>query len=181
MRFTVIVMAEDEFNTWVAEQGGVETPGGEGPPVEETPEDGASKDGGGTPPPGGAIILEDNVVHVEGQDGDNPTINVPSGAVVPVVNAGRALHNLHVSPFEEAICSAASASPCTDPPRMDGGDEGTITLDVPEGTYEYRCDFHPIEMSGTLVVGPPEPAGGGAASDSAGGRNTDTQNEPAGE
>jgi plastocyanin len=110
-----------------------------------------------TPPPTPGeltIILADNVVQVEGED--NPTITVPSGMVVPVVNEGRALHNLQVSPFEAAICSSDDPSPCTDPARINAGDEGTITFDIPPGTYEYRCDFHTAEMFGTLEVGPPE-------------------------
>jgi cytochrome c oxidase subunit II len=43
MRLTVIVMPEAEFNAWVAEQGGVETPGGAGPPAEPTEEGGAAE------------------------------------------------------------------------------------------------------------------------------------------
>ncbi len=120
------------------------------------PEDGA----GAEPTPGApgelVIILEDNVVQVQGDGGDNPTINVPSGKTVTVINEGRALHNLHVSPYEAAICATDGPSPCTDPARVNAGDEATITFDVPPGTYEYRCDFHTDAMFGTLVVGPPE-------------------------
>lgn len=171
MRFRVMAMPEDEFNQWVADQNGVETLGSADSTAaddgkEENPEPSA-------PPEAGAIILDDNVVHVEGQDGDNPTINVPSGKVVTVLNEGRALHNLHISPFEGTQCSTDGPSPCTDPDSIRAGGEGTITFDIAPGTYEYRCDFHVAEMSGTLVVGPAEPGAGGAG---AGGAAT-----PAGE
>jgi cytochrome c oxidase subunit 2 len=163
MRFRVEAMPEADFNAWVADQGGVETIGS----ADSTAADDGEEPGGEpTPvrPPGETVIvLDDNVVHIEGQSGDNPTITVPSGKVVTVVNAGGALHNLQVSPYESDICSSDDPSPCTDPTRINAGDEGTITFDIPEGTYEYRCDFHPAEMSGTLVVGPAEAAGGAAA------------------
>ena len=159
MRFRVEAMPEDEFNAWVAENGGVETLGS----ADSTAADDGEEEGeepAPEPPPPGAIILDDNVVQVEGQDGDNPTINVPSGAAVAVVNEGSALHNLQVSPFESDICSDDDPSPCSDPSRINAGNEGTITFDIPAGSYEYRCDFHPDEMVGTLVVGPPEAADG---------------------
>ena len=113
-----------------------------------------------TPGAGGGelvIILDDNVVQASTAGGDNPTINVPSGKTVPVLNEGRALHNLHIGPFESAICATDGPSPCTDPARVNAGDEATIVFDLPPGTYEYRCDFHTDEMFGTLVVGPAEP------------------------
>jgi len=159
MRFRVEAMPESDFNAWVAEQGGVETLGSADSTAADDGEE-PTDDGPTVPPPAGAIILDDNVVHVEGQSGDNPTINVPSGAVVPIVNEGVALHNLQVSPYESDICSADDPSPCSDPSRISAGGEGTITFDVPPGSYEYRCDFHPEEMAGTVVVGPPEPADG---------------------
>jgi plastocyanin len=132
----------------------------EGPEHESLIEGTETPGGEGTPPVPGEVVIElhDNVVQLAGSGEANPTIRVPSGATVTVRNEGRALHNLHVSPFDEAICSAASASPCTDPARMNGGDEGTITFDIPPGTYDYRCDFHTAEMTGTLEVGPPEAA-----------------------
>jgi cytochrome c oxidase subunit 2 len=170
MRFRVEAMPEAEFTAWVADQGGVETLGS----ADSTAADDGAGDepNGGTPPPPDAIILDDNFVHLQGQSEENPTITVPSGKTVAVVNEGAALHNLQVSPFESAICTLDDPSPCSDPPRISGGDEGTITFDIPAGNYEYRCDFHPVEMTGTLVVGPPEPTGsdepapGGTASDS---------------
>jgi hypothetical protein len=112
-----------------------------------------------TPPAPGelVIILDDNVVLIQGDGGDNPTINVPSGKTVSVHNEGRGLHNLHVSPFEAAVCETDGPSPCTDPNRINAGDEATITFDLPPGTYDYRCDFHTAEMFGTIVVGEPEP------------------------
>jgi hypothetical protein len=106
------------------------------------------------------ILLQDNEVHTSRGGGANPTIEVASGAEIQVINEGNALHNLHVSPFEASICSTDGPSPCTDPARINGGDEGTIVFDIPPGTYEYRCDFHTAEMHGTLKVGPQEPAGG---------------------
>jgi plastocyanin len=71
-------------------------------------------------------------------------------------NVGSALHNMHVSDadgnFEAAFCTGDGDTPCSEPPRISGGASGEITIDLPAGTYEYRCDFHTSEMVGTLEV-----------------------------
>ena len=42
---------------------------------------------------------------------------------------------------------------CTDPERVPGGGEGTLTFTLTApGTYNFRCDFHSSEMKGTFVV-----------------------------
>jgi cytochrome c oxidase subunit II len=187
MRFRVIAMPQAEFDAWVSDQGGVETLGSADSTAADDDEE--PTNGDTPPPPPGAIILEDNVVRIEGQDGENPTITVPSGDVVTVLNKGRALHNLQVSPFDATICELDDEfdSPCTDPNRISAGDEGTITFDVAPGEYEYRCDFHPTEMLGTLVVGPAEPGGDAPSgedegeTDGAGAADADEADEPAGD
>jgi plastocyanin len=110
----------------------------------------------GSSPPTTAIEIEldDNVLRLAGDPEENPTIVVSSGMTVPVRNVGRALHNLHVSPYATSVCGTDDPSPCTDPPRITGGGEGSITFDVPPGTYEYRCDFHASETTGILIVEP---------------------------
>jgi plastocyanin len=111
--------------------------------------------------PGGPPIIElhDNVVQLAGSGDENPTISVPAGSTIEVRNEGRALHNLQVSPFEVTVCENGDEfdNPCSDPDSISGGDDGTITFDIAPGEYEYRCDFHPAEMAGTLQVGEPAP------------------------
>jgi plastocyanin len=70
-------------------------------------------------------------------------------------NTGTAIHNMHVAAggsFEASFCTAGGPNPCSDPVRISGGDTGTITLNLPPGTYDYRCDFHASTMHGTIEV-----------------------------
>jgi cytochrome c oxidase subunit II len=162
MRFEVIAMPEAEFDAWVQEQGGLETVGccrdlqGNDPqpadPVDETPDNAGSP----TPTPVGDVIeLDDNVFVFNGEE--NPTLTAAAGTDVTFAldNTGTALHNLHIAAgddYASAFCNATGDDPCSAPPRINGGDGGSITFNLPAGTYDYRCDFHVDEMSGTLEV-----------------------------
>lgn len=125
-------------------------PGGEPPPPGEEPPPGEQPAGGEQ-----TIQLDDNVFLVN--DEENPTISIAANTDVTFAleNVGVALHNLHVASsgnFEEAFCTTTGEAPCSDPARIPGGQSGTITINLPPGTYTYRCDFHPQEMQGTIQV-----------------------------
>ncbi|MEX2246081.1 MAG: hypothetical protein WEC75_05295 [Dehalococcoidia bacterium] len=114
-----------------------------------------------TPPPNGGpggpplIILHDNYFEAAGEQ--NPTVPVPTGQEVTIDlrNEGTAIHNVHVSvdgEYPSALCQTGGEAPCSDPARIAGGAEGTITFTLAAGSYEFRCDFHPTEMTGTFDV-----------------------------
>lgn len=108
---------------------------------------------GGTPPPPGApspFVMEDNTFA-----GSPGTIPANQEVVIPAHNEGTAIHNVHVA----VSGSFASDDPCnegdpgcSDPDSIRGGQEGTVTLNLPPGEYQFRCDFHVDEMQGTLTV-----------------------------
>jgi plastocyanin/heme-degrading monooxygenase HmoA len=128
--------------------GPAETPPGGAPGGEATPP--AEGEGGAQ-----TIELQDNVFVVDGKE--NPTITVAANtdATFTLDNTGSALHNMHVAAggeFADQFCSATSEAPCSDPPRITGGSTGTITINLPPGTYDYRCDFHAADMHGTIEV-----------------------------
>jgi plastocyanin len=131
--------------------------GGPTGPSEEPP---AGEPPAGEPPagePGGQTIeMDDNVFVVDGEENPTITISADTDVTFTLDNVGAALHNMHVSAsggeFESAFCDGDGEAPCSDPPRITGGDSGTITINLPAGTYEYRCDFHTQEMVGTLEV-----------------------------
>jgi plastocyanin/heme-degrading monooxygenase HmoA len=122
------------------------------------PTPGATETPGATPA-GDVLELHDgggqNVFILNGQE--NPTLTGAAGQEVTLdlKNTGKALHNMHIAAsggFASAICNAAGADPCSDPARISGGKDGTITFNLPAGTYTYRCDFHTAEMSGDLNI-----------------------------
>lgn len=120
----------------------------------------APPNGGGTPapPPSGELVLnlDDNFFQFADGGEENPTITVTSGTTISLSNVGAAVHNMHVSSssgeYADAFCTAASESPCSDPAQMPGGSTGEIVIDIEPGEYAYRCDFHVLEMNGTLIV-----------------------------
>jgi heme-degrading monooxygenase HmoA len=123
--------------------------------ADEEPEAHASPtpgDGNG-PPPETVLIMDDNVFIYGGEE--NPTIPVPASQDVSLDlrNDGTAVHNVHVSltgEFEENLCEGETEEPCSEPSSIDGGETGVLEFNLPAGSYDYRCDFHPVEMTGTF-------------------------------
>lgn len=112
----------------------------------------------GAPTGGNLIIMGDNFIEYEGEK--SPAISVPLGQEVTfdVENRGTAIHNLQVNGTDDTyavtICEPGNASRfCSDPSPLLGSETGTMAVQFDEpGTYNFRCDFHPFEMTGTLVV-----------------------------
>ncbi len=112
----------------------------------------ATAPAGGTPVAPGAveIDMEDNVF-------TTPDITVKSGSTIPIRNKGAGTHNVHVADasgaYSAAICKPSGPDPCSSPAAMSGGADGTIAINLPAGTYDFRCDFHIAEkMFGKLTV-----------------------------
>jgi plastocyanin len=110
--------------------------------------------GGSTAPGGLEITMKDNKF-------DNTELTAAAGAAVTIniKNIGAAVHNVHIAgangQFATDFCTTAGADPCSKPNRVGGGASGTLTFTVPNTPgvkIPYRCDFHPIEMTGTITV-----------------------------
>lgn len=125
-----------------------------GPPGAENGEMPPPGDGGG----GGQLVsMGDNFFQYQGER--DPAIPAAAGEEVTLdlVNDGLAIHNMHIAgpdnDYGLGICEPGGEEPCSDPDSFDPGAEGTITFSFDEaGEYVFRCDFHPIEMIGTIVV-----------------------------
>ncbi|MCH8921166.1 MAG: cupredoxin domain-containing protein, partial [Chloroflexi bacterium] len=71
---------------------------------------------------------------------------------------GAAIHNMQVNgtdnTYEIDFCKTdGDSTACSDPEVIRGSESATITIRIDEaGIYNFRCDFHPTEMVGTLVV-----------------------------
>ena len=119
--------------------------------VEETPADGG--------PTGGdiAVSMGDNFFELDGQL--EPDIAVPLGekTTIDLTNDGFAIHNLHIAgadnEYGDAFCEIGGDGPCSDPNLFAGGETGSITFSFDEpGSFVFRCDFHPTQMTGTITV-----------------------------
>lgn len=86
-------------------------------------------------------------------------ITAGTAATVTFNNKGNAIHNWEVLDSSGKVLNDASGKPIS-VPLTDGGKSNTVTFTISApGTYNFRCQVHPTEMTGQLfVVGP-----GGAA------------------
>ncbi|MFQ5878908.1 MAG: cupredoxin domain-containing protein [Dehalococcoidia bacterium] len=93
------------------------------------------------------------------QDARKPDILVAVGQEVTVnlVNDGQTIHNMHIAgvdnKYDVDLCTLAGEEPCSDPEIFRAGDTGILTFQFDQpGTFDFRCDFHPDEMVGTITV-----------------------------
>jgi plastocyanin len=109
-----------------------------------------------TPIAGAAdIVMGDNFF-----DPNDITVAVGDTVAFNLTNEGIALHNMHIAQpdgnySDEGICTLDGADPCSDPNAVPGGQTAVLEWEVPDaaGTeIPFRCDFHPIEMTGTLTI-----------------------------
>ncbi len=125
--------------------------GGEEEIVQASPTP-ASPTPGGSPTGTFALTLRDNKF-----DPTQFTATAGASVTFDIINQGKALHNMHISPsgdaFPEALCTG-SGDPCSSPSRIKGGETATLEWTAPPspGVYQFRCDFHPTEMKGTITV-----------------------------
>jgi len=131
----------------------VDTDSGDG----EAVNGGTATPGNGETPSGEVILLGDNYIEYNG--GRDPAINVAAGEEVTfdINNIGGGIHNIQVDgpdgDYAEDFCTTGgAATACTDPDRMAGGQSGTLTFTLDPGTYLFRCDYHPTEMTGEFVA-----------------------------
>jgi len=99
---------------------------------------------------GATITLADNVIQLSGQS--NPEMDVTAGSAVSatLTNAGTAVHDFRIAGPDGKFNTDDDI--VSSPDQITGGTQGTITFNLPAGTYKYQCDFHPTQMLGTIVV-----------------------------
>ena len=55
--------------------------------------------------------------------------------------------------FDTDFCDPSDDDPCSDPKQIRGKQKGEITINITEpGSYDFRCDFHAQQMTGTIEV-----------------------------
>jgi plastocyanin len=153
--FFVIVLGVTFAGAFAAtDSGGEDAAVAESPTPRETPENGATPSNGGTPSPGGPIqvVMQDNSF-----DRDELTVAADTTATFEITNEGNALHNMHIAgeggDYTEDFCEGGG-DPCSDPNQVRADEIATLTWQVPAepGEVDFRCDFHPVEMTGTITI-----------------------------
>lgn len=106
------------------------------------------------PGDGGPVDVQTEWDVVMGDNFFDPSaLGAPVGQQVTVnlVNDGSAIHNMRIAGVDGEYDTDDDF--VSDPDLMQGGDEGTLVFTLDEaGTFEFRCDFHPVEMTGTISV-----------------------------
>ncbi len=98
-----------------------------------------------------AIIMDDNFFAVG--DAQNPTFTMTAGEsfTIALTNEGAAIHNAATSGPDGELGTDDDLK--SDPDTIGAGEEGEITIEYDEaGTYQYVCEFHPVDMVGEIVV-----------------------------
>jgi plastocyanin len=99
---------------------------------------GPEEPGPGGPAPGESalrIVATDNAF-------DTGELSAPADqeATLELVNEGASLHNWAVTGQDIGT------------ELIPGGETATVTFTLPAGEYDYLCEVHPQEMTGTLTV-----------------------------
>jgi plastocyanin len=70
---------------------------------------------------------------------------------INLTNTGELVHNLHIAGADGEYETGDDIE--SEPPFQRAGGTGSLVAQIDEpGVYEFRCDFHPAEMLGTITV-----------------------------
>jgi plastocyanin len=69
-----------------------------------------------------------------------------------LTNDGSAIHDMHIAGADNEFGSEDDA--VSDPEIVSGGQDAVLTWQSPAagGEIDFRCDFHPDQMTGTITV-----------------------------
>jgi plastocyanin len=97
--------------------------------------------------------------------GESVTIRVTNDDLIP--------HSLRLAGLDGQFDTEDDA--VTNPPQITGGNAGEITFaPLAAGAYTFRCDFHPAQMGGQIVVGDATPGSAPTASPETSTTDTET-------
>ena len=80
------------------------------------------------------------------------TVTAGSDVSISVTNDGAAPHNLRIAGEDNEFDTDDDA--VSDPDNIGAGESGTVEFTAPDapGSVDFRCDFHPTQMLGTITV-----------------------------
>lgn len=90
-------------------------------------------------------------------------LTMSGGAVAEfsITNSGAAIHNMRIAGEDNVFNNEDDA--LSDPSLVNGGETAVLQWPTPVagGTFDFRCDFHPEAMVGTIEVAESEDSGNG--------------------
>ncbi len=141
----VAVLVGGAIYALVHEDGGETAAEGTPPPAATEPAE------GGAPPAGPAVEMGDNFFTFGGERQPAVQVAAATETTIDLTNGGSAIHNMHIAGVDNEYDTDDDF--VSEPSLFRGGDTGSIAFQIDEpGTYDFRCDFHPTEMTGTLEV-----------------------------
>jgi plastocyanin len=106
------------------------------------------------PPANGGTGGNEIAVAMEDNSFDPDSIPVAAGQALTfnVTNEGSAIHNMHIAGADNEYDTDDDA--VSDPDLIAGGQDGALSWESPAEAAEidFRCDFHPTDMTGTITV-----------------------------
>jgi len=102
-------------------------------------------------PGGQTLVASDTPRQFQFNGQANPTIQVSAGKPVTLTldNKGTSTHNIQLAGPDGTFGTDDDVT--TDPVAVGPGATGTVTFTPAKaGSYDFRCQFHPIEMTGKL-------------------------------
>lgn len=82
---------------------------------------------------------------------DSLTAKAGTQLKIDLQNIGLLPHNMHIADASGSYNDGT----VSEPQIINGGDQGTLTWNVPNEpgtTYNFRCDVHPAQMTGTITI-----------------------------
>jgi plastocyanin len=122
-----------------------------------TDDDGGGGDPGVSETPLPVVTPVDGRVQVSMRDNffEPDAIGVAAGEAVTfdITNDGGAIHNMHIA-GPDGDYDTDEDGAISDPELVSGGDAATLTWEATAeaGEIDFRCDFHPDVMTGTITV-----------------------------
>jgi plastocyanin/mono/diheme cytochrome c family protein len=99
---------------------------------------------------GTAITLVDNLFQVNGQQNPSFTAAANTAINVTLTSTGSNPHNFRIDGPDGKLNTTDDI--VSNPDQINAGQSGTVVVNLPAGTYNYHCDFHPADMKGTITV-----------------------------
>ena len=130
------------------------TSGSKGAAVSASATPGGSSSPGASPSPGGPLTV---VLHDNRFDPNELTLPAGTTVTIQIRNDGKTPHNMHIAgpggDYTEDFCTG-TGDPCSNPNTIRAGQTATVAWQVPSsaGEVNFRCDFHPQEMTGKIKV-----------------------------